>query len=153
MSRRKTLLFGEDKATGMLAKALAQQAFRDPLEDLHAGDFPRSRSGDYTDVKVVTPYEEIPWNDLMRISDDEMKSLMIEVVDKLYTLLVGLDDVYQQASICALSDAILKWDEPKIDEGLRKAFANPYAQKGFIERIVSTIVECEAARRSKVKAN
>lgn len=29
------------------------------LEDLHAGISPSSKTGDYTDVKVVTPYGEI----------------------------------------------------------------------------------------------
>ena len=31
------------------------------LEDLHAGISPSSKTGDYTDVKVVTPYGEIKW--------------------------------------------------------------------------------------------
>src|SRR6266852_2869526 len=38
------------------------------LEDLHAGIFPSSQTGDYTDVKVVSPYGEIAWNRLGRIS-------------------------------------------------------------------------------------
>ena len=50
---------------------------------------PPSKSGDYSDVKVVTPYGEITWRDLSRISDEEMKRLMIEIVDKLYTFLCG----------------------------------------------------------------
>lgn len=155
MARKKAPLFGDDKATGMLAKALAQHAFRDPLEDLHAGVFPDSKTGDYSDVKVVTPYGEIPWNSLGRISDEEMKTLMIEVVGKLYNLLVGLDDVHQQAALCALSDlAIMKWEDPRLDEDFREAFADPSSsvQKGFIEYIVGTIVQCEAARRDKVNA-
>src|SRR5438093_9756136 len=43
------------------------------LEELHAGTFPSSKTGDYTDVKVVSPYGEIAWNQLGRISDEEMK--------------------------------------------------------------------------------
>src|SRR6266404_9748741 len=31
------------------------------LEDLHAGTVPSSKAGDYSDVKVVSPYGEIPW--------------------------------------------------------------------------------------------
>jgi len=34
------------------------------LEELHAGKFPASATGDYSDVKVVTPYGEIPWKNL-----------------------------------------------------------------------------------------
>jgi hypothetical protein len=41
------------------------------LENLHAGKSPRSKTGDYTDVKVVTPYGEIPWNEVSRLNDDD----------------------------------------------------------------------------------
>lgn len=57
------------------------------LEDLHAGITPSSKIGDFTDVKVVSPYGEIPWARLSRISDAEMKTLMIEVVNRIFTLL------------------------------------------------------------------
>ena len=40
------------------------------LEDLHAGMFPSSQTRDYTDVKVVSPYGEMAWNRLGRISDE-----------------------------------------------------------------------------------
>jgi len=41
------------------------------LENLHARKSPRSKTGDYTDVKVVTPYGEIPWNEVSRLNDDD----------------------------------------------------------------------------------
>jgi hypothetical protein len=31
------------------------------IEDVHVGIEPHSPSGDYSDVKVVTPVGEIPW--------------------------------------------------------------------------------------------
>jgi hypothetical protein len=40
------------------------------IEDYHAGKVPRSKTGDYSDVKVVTPYGEIAWNELSRISNE-----------------------------------------------------------------------------------
>jgi hypothetical protein len=43
------------------------------IEDLHAGIEPSSQAGDFSDVKVVTPYGEIPWNKLSRIRDDDMR--------------------------------------------------------------------------------
>ena len=52
---------------------------RNTLEDLHAGKVPQSLIGDYTDVKVVTPNREIPWNELSRISGKEMHFLMLEI--------------------------------------------------------------------------
>ena len=60
------------------------------LEDLHAGIFPSSHTGDYTDVKVVSPYGEIAWNRLGRISDEEMQRLSEDIVNRLYTFLFYL---------------------------------------------------------------
>jgi len=54
-----------------LAKKLVLDAFRNPLEDIHAGMWPSSKAGDYSDVKVVSPYGEIPWVRLSRISQEE----------------------------------------------------------------------------------
>ena len=52
-----------------LAKAIAVLCVRNTfLEDLHAGTTPSSKAGDYSDVKVVTPYGEIPWQQLSRIN-------------------------------------------------------------------------------------
>jgi hypothetical protein len=76
-----------------LAKYLAQHCFRNTmLEDLHAGITPNSQTGDYTDVVVQSPYGEIPWPRLSRLSDDEMKALMIDVVNKTYRALTVLFD-------------------------------------------------------------
>jgi len=57
------------------------------LEDLHAGIFPSSKTGDYTDVTVVSPYGEIAWNRVSRISDEEMQRLSADIVNLLYTFL------------------------------------------------------------------
>jgi len=45
-----------------LAKYITLHCFRntDVLEDLHSGEVPISESGDYSDVKVITPDREIP---------------------------------------------------------------------------------------------
>jgi hypothetical protein len=70
------------------AKLLAFHCVRNSyLEDLHAGISPSSRTGDYTDVKVMSPYGEIPWHQVGRISDEEMRHLMEDIVNRLYTFL------------------------------------------------------------------
>lgn len=52
-----------------LAKAYALLAVRNTfLEDLHAGKAPDTETGDYSDVKIVTPTQEIPWNELSRFT-------------------------------------------------------------------------------------
>src|SRR5690242_222462 len=86
-----TELKNNDLLRKRLAKLMASRCFRDSqLEDLHAGTYPSSPRGDYTDVKVVTPFGEIAWGDVSRLSDDEMKALMIDVVHRSYLFLSEL---------------------------------------------------------------
>src|SRR3984893_10317099 len=58
------------------------------IEDIHAGIGPYSASGDFSDVKVVTPVGEIPWPRRSRMRDDEMGALMKPEVGRSYTGLV-----------------------------------------------------------------
>src|SRR5438094_10624966 len=74
-----------------LAHMLAFHCVRNSsLEALHAGVFPSSETGDYTDVKVVSPYGEIAWHRVSRMSDEEMKQLSEDIVNRLYTFLFYL---------------------------------------------------------------
>ncbi len=74
-----------------LAKYMALQCFRNTiLEGFHAGITPSSQAGDYSDVVVKTPFGEIPWSKVSRLSDEEMKTLMIDVVNRTYMLLQTL---------------------------------------------------------------
>jgi hypothetical protein len=102
-----------------LAKAIAALCVRNTfLEDLHSGTTPSSKSGDYSDVKVVTPYGEIPWQKLSRISDDEMKRLMKEIVNKLYTFLSRqAEPAFLEAFLRMGEMYTRRWDEPELDEG------------------------------------
>jgi len=100
-----------------LAKLMALECFRNSgLEDLHAGIYPSSQSGDYSDVKVVTPYGEISWERLGRVSDDEMKMLMIDVVDRCYEFLSELLDQRAAAAMIErlkLRDPLPRWKDPR----------------------------------------
>src|SRR6516162_4018725 len=76
-----------------LAKYMVLQCFRNSiLEDLHSGISPSSAAGDYSDVTVSSPYGVIPWNNVSRFNDDEMKRLMIDVVDRAYRFIHTLFD-------------------------------------------------------------
>ncbi|HTU23371.1 MAG TPA: hypothetical protein VMG10_35375 [Gemmataceae bacterium] len=105
--------------TALLAKAIAVLCVRNTfLEDLHSGITPSSRSGDYSDVKVVTPYGEIPWRELSRLSDAEMKRLMKEIVDKIYTFLCRQAEPEFQDTFLWLGNLYAsRWDEPRLEEG------------------------------------
>ena len=101
-----------------LAKYLAQQCFcKTILEDLHAGITPDSQIGDYTDVVVRSPHGEIPWPNLSRLNDEEMKALMIDVVNKTYQALIVLFDDRlggELIKILAQRDLLPYWNEPTL---------------------------------------
>jgi hypothetical protein len=108
-----------DKAlSALLAKSIAALCVRNTfLEDLHCGTTPSSQSGDYSDVKVVTPFGEIPWRNLSRISDAEMKYLMKEIVDKLFTYLGREHDPAFLDTFLRLGKLYTtRWDEPQVEE-------------------------------------
>ena len=92
------------------------------IENYHAGIVPQSKSGDYSDVKVVTPFGEIAWNELSRINDKEMKAFNIEVNNRIYTYLQAVFN----PEYADIKDDFLKfcqfmyphnWDEPILDKG------------------------------------
>ena len=108
----------------MAARSITEICVRNScLEDLHAGTFPDSATGDYSDVKVVPPYGEIPWNGVPRISDAEMKKLMIEVVNRVFTYLSYPEE------LAAIRSAA-KWDLPRLDEKLMKAVRRRRSSEG-----------------------
>lgn len=96
------------------------------IEEYHEGITPCSKTGDYTDVKVVTPHGEIPWDEVSRISDKEMKAFNIQVVNRVYTFLQFiLNDEQDKKKRDAFWEMISKhyptdWDIPKLDEGIMK---------------------------------
>ena len=75
----------------LLTLCLVNACVRNSLEDLHAGIFPSSERGDFSDMKVVSPHGEIAWTKLGRISDAEMKELMTTVVNRVFTFLLNPD--------------------------------------------------------------
>jgi len=108
-----------DKAlAAALAKAIAALCVRNTfLEDLHAGTSPSSKTGDYSDVKIVTPYGEIPWRNASRISDEEMKRLMKEVVSKIYTFLCRQEDpAFIEAFVTSGGRYAAQWDDPELQQ-------------------------------------
>lgn len=102
-----------------LAKYIVQQCFRNTvLEEYHAGTTPDSATGDYSDVVVKSPFGDVPWPKLSRISDEEMKALMKEAVTKTYRLLLTLFDEQRGGElilrICE-RDPVPRWDDPKLE--------------------------------------
>ena len=104
-----------------LAKYLVLQCFRNSmLEDLHAGISPSSASGDYSDVTVSSPCGVIPWPKVSRLNDDEMRQLMIDVVDRTYRFIHTLFDENTGGELLlslAHRDPLPQWKEPKLLTG------------------------------------
>jgi hypothetical protein len=72
------------------------------LENLHCGISPRSKTGDYSDIKVVSPYGEIEWNQLSRINDEEMRALMLSVEHAIEVSLATLEVLSEKDKELAL---------------------------------------------------
>jgi hypothetical protein len=99
-----------------LAKYMVDQCFRNSeLENLHSGKVPGSKTGDYSDVVVRTPFGEIPWRELSRFDDAEMKVLMLDVVNRTYKFLKKLFDEETGGELLlrlATRDLVPQWENP-----------------------------------------
>jgi hypothetical protein len=107
----------EYRIAAQLARLMAVICVRNSrLEDLHAGRVPVSRTGDGSDI-VVQDGEgnRIPWSEVARIDEDEMRALMREIVDRLYTFHLRIDDPLFRAEIERWAAATAHWDKPKPD--------------------------------------
>jgi len=112
----------ERASAASFAKMIALRCVRNTsIEGIHAGQLPRSKTGDYSDVKVVTPFGEIPWNEVSRISDKEMKVFNKEVVNKLFTIFLYLDKHEMPKGPHAFH-APTDWDDAEIDSYIAQIF-------------------------------
>ncbi|WP_349361215.1 hypothetical protein [Stappia sp.] len=107
----------EDRIAAKLARVMAVACVRNTqLETLHAGLTPVSHTGDGSDVIVEDAAgRRIPWSEVSRINDDEMRALMREIVDRLYTFHLRIDDPAFRAEIDRWAAMTAKWDAPKPD--------------------------------------
>jgi hypothetical protein len=126
------------KSKNDFAKIMAAACVRrGELEQFHAGISPVTRTGDYSDVKVIDAEgREIPWNQVSRINQDEMKTLMTGVVNRIFTFLArtlfspGEDKAFLQALDRAGVPWIKTWDEPKyLPDFLMPILREPKNQK------------------------
>ena len=115
------MTFNYRKAQTELAKLMTAACVRRGyLEKLHEGVTPVTRAGDYSDVKVIDAEgREIPWNEVSRISQDEMKTLMTGVVNRVHTFLARTlfseteDEAFAQALGRAAAPWTRAWNEPE----------------------------------------
>jgi len=110
----------EKRIAARLAKVMAMMCVRNTrLENLHAGLVPVTKTGDYSDVVVLDAEgRKIPWADVSHIDDAQMRELMKDVVNRLYTFQMRIDDPEFQAWIDRWAAAVAKWDEPELDNAV-----------------------------------
>ena len=117
----------EKRIAAKLAKIMAMLCVRNTqLETLHAGLTPITRTGDYSDVFVLdADGRRIPWTEVSRIDEDEMRALMRDIVNRLYTFHLHSDEPKLQATIERWIGVADKWDAPEIDQRMISSSAKP----------------------------
>ena len=110
----------DEKTCAELAKTLTAMCVRNAeIENIHAGKPIATKTGDYSDVKVIdADGNEFAWPDVSHISDDEMKVLMKGIVNRLYTFMMQGDDPRFDKNMDYHKRFTRTWDEPEIDEKL-----------------------------------
>ncbi|WP_395443800.1 hypothetical protein [Caulobacter sp. UC70_42] len=103
-----------EESKALFALALVETCFRyTRIEDIHAGRGPVTATGDFSDVVIRDAEGEIPWNEASRISDDEMRGLMIEAVNRVYTFMSDPTDLL-------VLYAAGRWNRPEHDGALQR---------------------------------
>ena len=117
----------EKRIAAKLAKIMAMLCVRNTqLETLHAGLTPITRTGDYSDVVVLdADGRRIPWTEVSRFDEDEMRALMRDIVNRLYTFHLHADEPKLQATIERWMGVADKWDAPEIDQRMISSSAKP----------------------------
>lgn len=100
-----------------IAKVIAMICVRNSrLEDLHAGQVPVTRTGDWSDVVVIDATgNRIPWAEVSRVDDEEMRALMRDVVNRLYTFHLKTDDPFLRVEVERWMSVASQWGEPELD--------------------------------------
>lgn len=108
----------EARIAARLAKLMAMICVRNTrIEELHAGAVPVTHTGDYSDVFITdADGRQIPWTDASHLDDDQMRNLMRQIVDRLYTFHLKADDPGFRDHLDRWLAVAERWDEPKLDE-------------------------------------
>ncbi len=116
----------ERRIAARMAKTLAMMCVRNTgLETLHAGVVPVTYTGDYSDVRVIdADGREIAWNDASHLDDDQMRALMKEIVNRVYTFYISIDDEEFRDRVDRWARLADRWDEPDSDIEFLKLLAD-----------------------------
>lgn len=109
-----------EKDCAQLAKTLTAMCVRNAeIENIHAGKPIVTKTGDYSDVRIIDAEgNKFAWPDVSHISDEEMKILMQGIVNRLYTFFMQSDDPRFDKNMDYHKRFTRLWDEPEIDSNL-----------------------------------
>ena len=107
----------EKRIAAKMAKTLAMMCVRNTgLETLHAGIVPVTHAGDYSDVRVIdADGREIAWNDVSHLDDSQMRDLMREIVNRLFSFHISINDPEFMERVDRWAKVSDRWDEPDED--------------------------------------
>ena len=110
------------RGTASMAKSMGLMCVADSgLGKLTEGECPVTRTGDYSDVVVVDADGRIiPWRRVARFDAKEMRQTRREIVDKLFTFLLNMQEEEMEALRDHRRSETSKWDSPREDAGLKK---------------------------------
>ena len=110
------------RGSASMAKSMGLMCFADSgLGKLTEGECPVTRTGDYSDVVVVDADGRIiPWRRVARFDAKEMRRTRREIVDKLFTFLLNMQETELEALRDHRRSETSKWDSPREDAGLKK---------------------------------
>ena len=122
----------ERRMAAKIAKGMARICIRDTyLEELHRGDTPKTKTGDYSDVRVIDGFgTETPWIGTSRINNEQMKTLMKQIVNRLYTWHIKSDELALADYIERLFNSAQQFDEPELDQGFIRLINKEYEKQG-----------------------
>ncbi len=108
----------EQRIAAQIAKTLTMLCVRNTrMEDFHSGTVPVTHVGDYSDVCVIdADGREIAWNDVSHLDDGQMRALMKEIVNRVYTFNISIDDLEFRERVDRWVALAEKWDEPEKDQ-------------------------------------
>ena len=114
----------------ILAKLMTVFCLRNTfIEKIHLGTYPESKTGDYSDVKVVTPDGEIPWNEIALFNQEQMKKYNKQIVNRIFTFLLWLQKENAPSLRPFFGHIPKSWDAPEIDQILKDVLDRSFEQQ------------------------
>ena len=103
------------RGTASMAKSMGLMCVADSgVGKLTEGQCPVTRTGDYSDVVVVDADGRIiPWRRVARVDAKEMRRTRREIVDKLFTFLLNMQEQELEALRDHRRSETSKWEAPR----------------------------------------